>query len=65
MKNTNKELLIALLNIKKLYISELEKKLEKQKNDKQFRGIYSSIMSVTIKEIRILLSIINSEEKIG
>lgn len=65
MNKTNLELLVALVKVKKLHLADLEKKIEKSKDNDLIGGIYSSMFAVNKTEVKVLSTIIASEEKNG
>ena len=63
MYKTNLELLVALLKVKKLHVSELKKKVEKLMDDESVGSIYSNMLSINQIEVKVLSTVIDSEEK--
>jgi len=55
-------MLISLIKVKKLYLSEM-KKLYDPKSDAQIDGVYASMIQNQKTEIKILSSIVKSEEE--
>lgn len=56
------QMLISLIKLKKLHISEMEKKVTTLKTDEQISGVYASTIQNQKIEIKILDGIIKSEE---
>jgi len=65
MNKTNLELLVALVKVKKLHLADLEKKIEKSKDNDLVGSIYSSMFVINKTEIKVLSTVIDSEEKIA
>lgn len=62
MKRENLQMLISLIKVKKLHLSEM-RKLYDLKRDAQIDDVYASMIQNQKTEIKILSSIVKSEEK--
>lgn len=63
MRRENLQMLISLSKVKKLHISEMEKKVITIKTDEPIVGVYVSMIQTQKIELKILTSIIKSEEE--
>lgn len=63
MKRENLQMLISLIKVKKLHISEMEKKVIRIKTVEAVVGVYVSMIQIQKIELEVLTSIIKSEEK--
>lgn len=63
MKRENLQMLISLVKVKKLHISEMEKKIITLKTGEAIVGVYVSMIQIQKTELKLITHIIKSEEE--